>query len=181
MKNACGGRNKTRLLRLLLIEALALFLALFLMYCFGSQAALAGTLKDGPVVIRSMQGDFNTVWDDLNMAITNRGLVVSGVSHVQKMLDRTGRALGRTKKIFARAKVLEFCSAVVSRDMMEKNPHFIVFCPYRIAVYTLPGDEKKVYLSYERPVWKNNSGKAALGEVDKLLGGIVNDVVKEKF
>ncbi len=168
-------------MRLLLIEALALFLALCLMYCFGSQAALAGTLRDGPVVIRSVQGDFNTVWDDLNMAITNRGLVVSGVSHVQKMLDRTGKALGRTKRIFARAKVLEFCSAVVSRDMMEKNPHFIAFCPYRIAVYTLPGDEKTVYLSYERPVWKNNSGKAELEEVDKLLGGIVNDVVKEKF
>ena len=160
---------------------LAGVLALCLVSCLSLRAAFAVAPDDGPVVIRSVHGDFDTVWNDLNMALTNRGLVVSGVSHVQKMLDRTGMALGRTKKIFARAKVLEFCSAVVSRDMMERNPHFIAFCPYRIAVYTLPGDEKKVYLSYERPVWKSNAGKAALKEVEKLLGGIVDDVVEKRF
>ena len=129
------------------------------------------------MVIRSVQGDFDSVWEDLNIALTNRGLVVSGVSHVGQMLDRTGQALGRTKKIFGRAKVLEFCSAVISRDMMEQNPHFIAFCPYAIAVYTLPGDEHKVYLSYRRPIWNDKSGKAALEGVEKLLDGIVSDVV----
>jgi uncharacterized protein (DUF302 family) len=131
-----------------------------------------------PVVIRSVNGDFDRVWDDLNTALSDRGLVVSGVSHVQKMLDRTGAALGRTKKIFDRAKVLEFCSAVVSRDMMEKDPHFIAFCPYQIAVYTIPGEKGKGYLSYRRLIWNSESGKAVRKEVEKLLDGIVGDVVE---
>jgi uncharacterized protein (DUF302 family) len=143
----------------------------------GVQPAIAGQ-EGTPVIIRSVNADFDSVWEDLNIALGNRGLVVSGVSHVQKMLDRTGKALGRTKKIFARAKVLEFCSAVVSRDMMEKDPHFIAFCPYQIAVYTIAGQEGKVYLSYRSLIWNDESGKAAREEVEKLLGGIVGDVIE---
>ncbi|MEJ2696635.1 MAG: DUF302 domain-containing protein [Candidatus Sulfobium sp.] len=138
----------------------------------------SGDERQDPVVIRSVKGNFDTVWEDLKIVLAGRGLVVSGVSHVQKMLDRTGKALGRTKKIFARAKVLEFCSAVVSRDMMEENPHFIAFCPYQIAVYAIAGHEGKVYLSYRRLVWNDGSGKAARDEVEKLLDGIVGDVVE---
>lgn len=160
---------------------LALAAALCLISLFPPYAAFAGAAEDGPVVIRSTHGDFDNVWQSLIMALTDRGLVVSGVSHVGRMLERTGKALGRTKKIFARAKVLEFCSAVVSRDMMEQNPHFIAFCPYQIAVYTLPGDEKTVYLSYRRLIWKDKSGKAALQEVEKLLDGIVNDAIRQSY
>ena len=180
------GKKKAPLSRALLMGAAALLFV----FCFCLQTAFAGAKKsekakkEGPVVIRAVHGDFDAVWDALNMALTNRGYVVSGVSHVQKMLDRTGHALGRTKKIFARAKVLEFCSAVVSRDMMEQNPHFIAFCPYRIVVYTLPGggekNKKTVYISYTRPVWNDNSGQKALEEVDKMLEGIVNDVAGQE-
>ncbi len=166
--------QKKGLLRALLLPAVALvLLSSFQHRVFAAEAG------NDAVVIRFVQGDFDSVWEDLNTALTNRGLVVSDVSHVGQMLDRTGKALGRTKKIFARAKVLEFCSAVVSRDMMEQNPHFIAFCPYNIAVYTLPNEKNKVYLSYRRPIWNDKSGKAALEEVEKLLDGIVNDVVEQ--
>jgi len=164
--------RKKGLLRALLLSAMALLLLSSFLH-----TVLAAEAGNDAVVIRSVQGDFDSVWEDLNTALTNRGLVVSDVSHVGQMLDRTGKALGRTKKIFARAKVLEFCSAVVSRDMMEQNPHFIAFCPYNIAVYTLPNEKNKVYLSYRRPIWNDKSGKAALEEVEKLLDGIVRDVV----
>ena len=58
------------------------------------------------------------------MALDGRGLVVSSISYVGEMLERTGKDLGRTKKIYGKANVMEFCSAVISRDMMEKNPIF---------------------------------------------------------
>ncbi len=152
---------------------------LFLLTGIGVPARAAGTGQK-PVVIRSVRGDFDSVWEELNLALTSRGLVVSDVSHVGEMLARTGKALGRTKQIFGRAKVLEFCSAVVSRDMMEKNPNFIAFCPYNIAVYTLPQDSHTVYLSYRRPLWNDRSGKAVLQEVENLLDGIVSDVIEQK-
>ncbi len=67
-----------------------------------------------PVVIKSVLADYDQVWDDLTAALNNRGLVISSVSHVGEMLTRTGKALGQTKAIFARARVMEFCSAVTS-------------------------------------------------------------------
>ncbi|MDA8214623.1 MAG: DUF302 domain-containing protein [Nitrospiraceae bacterium] len=143
---------------------------------------LKGVAEDGrckePVVIYSVYADYDEIWKGLETALNERGLTVSSVSHVGEMLERTGRELGRTKKIFGKANVLEFCSAVISRDMMERNPHFLAFCPYQIMVYTLPDDEKKVYLSYRHLIWKDDSGKDVLGPVEKLVEDLINDVIE---
>lgn len=131
-----------------------------------------------PVVIYSVMGEYDEVWEDLEMTLNERGLVISSVSHVGEMIDRTGKALGRTRKVFAKANVMEFCSAIVSRNMLEQNPHLIAFCPYQIMVYTLPGDEKKVYLSYRRPLWPEEADRRVLDAVEDLLTGIIEDLVK---
>lgn len=109
--------------------------------------------------------------------LNTRGLVVSDVFYIGEMLQRTGRDIGRTKRVFNKAWVMEFCSASLSRDMFEKNPHFIAFCPYKINVYTLPEDGKKVYLSYRRLIW-DESGKDVLRPVERLLEDIINDVIR---
>jgi uncharacterized protein (DUF302 family) len=132
---------------------------------------------DEPVVIYSVQGDYDEVWQDLEMALEERGLVISSISHVGEMIDRTGQALGRTREVFSRAKVMAFCSAVISRDMLEKNPHLIAFCPYEITVYSLPGEAGKIYLSYRRPIWKNEGDQQVLDAVVQLTDGIIQDVV----
>ncbi len=134
--------------------------------------------QEEPVVLRSVAGDYDQVWDDLTMALNDRGLVVSSVSHVGEMLERTGKVLKRDKKIFSRAKVMEFCSALLSRQMMEKNPHYIAFCPYQIMVYSLPEDPSKVYLAYRRLRWKDARGRGVLGAVEKLLDGLINETVE---
>ncbi len=161
-------------LRLLLI--LALTAPLLQCAHAGGRSAEDGPV--GPVVITSVEGGFDEVWEGLETALSERGLTVSSVSHVGEMLERTGRALGRTKRIYGRAKVMEFCSALLSREMLETEPHFIVFCPYQIAVYTLAGDDRRVYLSYRRPIWKDDSGRKVLSAVERLLQGLVNDVVE---
>ena len=90
------------------------------------------------VQLRSTKGEFADVRDRVVMALENRGLVVNYTAKVGEMLDRTGRDLGRDRRIYNQAEVLEFCSAALSRDTMEADPRNIVFCPYAIAVYTLP-------------------------------------------
>ncbi len=134
---------------------------------------------DEPVVIKSVRGNFDDVWESLKFALNERGLVISSVSHIREMLERTGKALGRTKKIYGRAKVMEFCSAVISRDMLERNPHFISFCPYQIMVYTLPDNDERVYLSYRRLIWKDNKDADVLKTVEELLEGLIQDVIDE--
>ena len=96
-------------------------------------------VKDNGASVVAAKGKFADVKDDLVAAIEQRGLVVNTVSHVGDMLERTGRDLGKTKRIYDQAEVIEFCSAAASRAMAEADPRNLVYCPYTIAIYTLQG------------------------------------------
>lgn len=141
-------------------------------------ANIAGAATAG-VQLRSTKGDFTEIRDRVAMALENRGLVINYTAKVGDMLERTGRDLGRERCIYNNAEVLEFCSAALSRDTMEADPRNIVFCPYSIAVYTLPQVPGTVYLSYRSPV-AQGSGQSirALRAVEKLLADVVREALK---
>lgn len=140
---------------------LAVLLGLFL--------ALSAIADEGVKMVAA-NGTFADVKEDLVAAIEQRGLVVNYTAHVGDMLERTGRDLGKTGKIYGRAEVIEFCSATVSRAMMEADPLNLAYCPYTIAVYTLPGRPGVVHLA--RRAYPAN---AALKPVAELLDGIIAD------
>ncbi|MFO1327848.1 MAG: DUF302 domain-containing protein [Rubrivivax sp.] len=73
----------------------------------------------------------------------------------------------------------QFCSARVSRRMMEADPASVVLCPYSIVVYTLAGQPGRVVVAYRRPMLPGAgpAARAALREVDALLDGIARDAV----
>jgi uncharacterized protein (DUF302 family) len=124
-----------------------------------------------------VKSEFKPAREAVETAITNRGMIVNNVSHVGNMLERTGKEAGLGGAVYGTAEVLEFCSAVVSRKMMEADPHNIVYCPYTIAVYTLPGDPRTTYLSYRQPPVQASKGrtKETLKAVDTLLRDIVTE------
>lgn len=146
--------------------------------CAMLAADIAGAATAG-VQLRSTKGDFTDVRDRVVMALENRGLVISYTAKVGDMLERTGRDFGRERRIYVNAEVLEFCSAALSRDTMEADPRNIVFCPYAIAVYTLPQMPGTVYLSYRIPV-AQGSGQSirALRAVEKLLADAVGEALQ---
>jgi uncharacterized protein (DUF302 family) len=120
------------------------------------------------------RGSFDDVKDNLVAAIEGRGLVINATSRIGEMLERTGRDLGATRRVYERAEVLEFCSASLSRKAMEADPQQIAFCPYTIAIYSLPDAKGKVFLVYRHlPV-----ERPAMVAVDKLLDSIVREAVK---
>ena len=139
-----------------------------------------GALAAGDYMAVSIKnGNFDDIRDAVEMAITDRGMVVNNVSHVGEMLERTGRDLGATKQIFLKAEVLEFCSAVVSRKMMEANPDNIVFCPYLISIYVVPEKPGEVRVAYRKPqIAGSPESQKALKAVDELLSGIVRDALQ---
>jgi uncharacterized protein (DUF302 family) len=118
-----------------------------------------------------VRGSFDEVKDNLANAITGRGLVINNTAHINDMLERTGRDLGNPRRIYGQAEVLEFCSASVSRHMMEADPHQIAFCPYTIAIYTLPEVAGTVFISYRHPP----GGRPGVAEVELLLDGIIHE------
>lgn len=156
------------------ITTVALALSLF-----AAGTAVAGPPDTKPYKIYKTQGKYESVKQDIEIAITNRGLVVDHTSHIGKMLERTGKDLGLTQQVYGDAGSMQFCSAVVSRKTMEADPTNIAFCPYIIFYYTLPKDPNTVYVGYRRPLRADGTpaSHAALQEVEKLLDGIVKDAL----
>ena len=122
--------------------------------------------------------------DELHDAILAKGLVIDNTQFIAKMLDRTGKDLGTTKKIFGddQGQTFSFCSSVISRKTMEADAHNIAFCPYSLVVYSPAAEPKKVYVAYRRPVLNEGSeaAKTALKEIETLLDGIARDALHLK-
>lgn len=139
-----------------------------------------GALAEGDhMAVFTKAGSFDDVRDAVEMAITDRGMVVNNVAHVGEMLERTGKDLGGARQVYLKAEALEFCSAVVSRKMMEADPDNIVFCPYVISVYVVPEKPNEVRVAYRKPgVVGSPASQQALKAVDELLSGIVKDALK---
>ena len=136
----------------------------------------AGDAQSKPVDPQSLiktytiDDTFENTLFNLKQALTDRGLVVNTVGHISDMLQRTGKALGKTRKIFTHAQNIEFCSATLSRNSMSASPHNIIYCPYIISVYSLAGNPKKTYVSYRRlPRLTDKKSDKALQAVNKLL------------
>ncbi len=149
-----------------------------LLLIIGFACSTAGAATPG-VNIQAVKGDFDDVKERVVMAIENRGLVLNYTAYISNMLERTGKDIGRERQIYTKAEVLEFCSAAVSRSTMEADPRNIVFCPYAIAIYALPQEPGKIYISYRKPiaVGSGQSMKALRG-VGRLLDDIVQDALK---
>ena len=149
------------------------------MCCCMLLAVISARAAAPAVQLHSIKGDFADIKERIVMALENRGLTLNNTAHVGEMLDRTGRDIGRDRRIYEQAEVLEFCSAALSRATMEADPRNIVFCPYAIAVYTVPQTPGTVYVSY-RPPAALGSGRSiqALREVEKLLANVVAEAMQ---
>ena len=103
-------------------------------------AAMAGICMAGAVAAQepykayAFDGDFEDATFAVESAILDRGLVIDWTSRVGEMLDRTGADVGSDIRIFDNADIFMFCSAVLSRKVMEADPMNIAFCPYGVFV-----------------------------------------------
>lgn len=99
--------------------------------------AATGALADG-IVSYDTDQSFDDVVFGLENAILDAGLVIDSVSHTGDMLERTKADVGSDVTIFTQADIFSFCSAKISREVMEANPMNVVFCPYDIFVIVRP-------------------------------------------
>ena len=109
------------------------------MFRLGSAALLAVGLGAGAALAQEattypFEGSFDDATFAVENAIVGKGLVIDYRSHVGEMLNRTGADVGSDVKIFDAADVFLFCSAQLSRKVMEADPMNIAHCPYGIFV-----------------------------------------------
>lgn len=105
------------------------FVSTALALLLGARAALAQE-----ATIYPFDGSFDEATFAVESAIIGKGLVIDHRSHVGEMLNRTGTDLGSTVKVFDNADIFLFCSAVLSRKVMEADPLNIAHCPYGVFV-----------------------------------------------
>lgn len=120
-------------------------------------------LADG-LVTYTTQDAFDDATFALENAITEKGLVIDSVSHTGEMLERTKADVGGTVTLFTEADIFSFCSAALSRKVMEADPMNIGFCPYDIFVMQRPGEP--VMIGYR------TFPEGAMQEVQVLLDDI---------
>lgn len=144
----------------------------------------AGSASMAPAAAQEIKtlmkkGDFEDIKFELNNAIVSRGFVIEQDGDIGRMLERTGADVGSTKPIYKQASFLSFCSARLSRQMMEADPANVAFCPFLVFIYEAVAAPGEIMVGYRTHAPRGNeASRAALAEIDKLLDGIISDAVK---
>ena len=139
-----------------------------LIAAMGLGVLMAGAAMAQDVTAYDYEGSFDDASFALENAIIGQGLVVDHVSHVGEMLARTREDVGSVVKLFEDAVVMQFCSAILSRKVMEADPLNIAHCPYGIFVTDRDG---KVQIGYR------NFPEGEMQEVQSFLDEIVQEAL----
>ena len=132
-------------------------------------APVTATSEENDVTTYPFEGSFEDATFAVENAIISEGLVIDHVSHVGEMLARTGADVGSDVKIFDGADVYLFCSANLSRKVMEADPMNLRFCPYSVFVMDRDG---AVTVGYR------NMPQGPMQEVQALLDKIATSAVE---
>ena len=147
-----------------IIGGTALFAAAI--FATGAAAGSAG------VTSYPVEAEFDDLTFGVETAIVDRGYVVDHISHVGEMLNRTAADVGAAMQIYSQADVYLFCSAVLSRKMMEADSNNIAHCPYSVFVYALADSPSTVHVGYR------HLPDGAMQEVQELLDAIAREAAE---
>lgn len=131
---------------------------------------------DGYAVYTSESG-FDDVLEGLKMAIQERGMYINNVMNMGEMLERTGKDLGMDTPLYEQAESIEFCSAVLSREMGSENPAHVVNCPFIISVYRLPEQTDTTYVAHREIPADQVEASPAMAKVSAMLQSIAEAAV----
>jgi len=138
-------------------------------FALAALAAATARAESPGITTYPAQGSFEDAAFGIETAIVGRGLVVDHVSHVGEMLTRTAADVGATTELYTQADVFLFCSAVLSRRMMEANPDNIAHCPYSVFAYELAGQPGTVQIGYR------HLPEGPMQDVQELLDAIARE------
>ncbi|WP_212523067.1 DUF302 domain-containing protein [Actibacterium sp. MT2.3-13A] len=140
-------------------------------------AAATVALLAGPALAEAVTYTTADTFDDvvfsLETAIQGKGLVIDSVSHTGDMLERTKADVGSDKTIFIKADIFSFCSAALSRKVMEADYMNVQFCPYDIFVFVRPEAPDETVVGYQSfPDGPMKEVEALLDEIAREAAGV---------
>jgi len=136
----------------------------FSIFALVSVLALPAAAQEA--VTYPFDGSFADATFSVENAIIGRGLVIDYVSHTGEMLNRTAADVGSENMLFEGADIFLFCSAQISREVMEVDPMNIAHCPYGIFVTERDGEVLVGHRTYP---------DGEMQKVETLLTDIIKD------
>lgn len=130
----------------------------------------------GPMVVYSIAGNFDEAQDALKDSITDQGLVLSNELHASDMLNRTGPDLGVSEPVYLQAATFEFCSSLLSHQLVALNPANMMVCPYAIGLYVLTKEPDQIHLAYRHPQGTPGSEQTT-AKIGELLENIIESTL----
>jgi len=100
-------------------------------------------------------------------AILDMGLTIDFTSHSGEMLERTRVDVGSDVVLFSGATIYNFCSARVSRQVIEADINNITFCPYSIFLYSTPDNPDITVIGHQ--TYPGESMQPANALLDKII------------
>ena len=136
-------------------------------------AATTAALIAGPALSDAVTYTTSDSFDDvvfaLESAIQGQGLVIDSISHTGDMLERTRAATGSDVVLFEKADIYSFCSASLSRKVMEADYMNVQFCPYHIFVFVRPDTPDETVVGFQ------SFPEGPMKEVEALLDSIARE------
>lgn len=132
---------------------------------------MASSVSAADMITYDTDQSFDDVTFGLENAILDAGLVIDSVSHTGEMLERTKGAVGSDVTLFTNADVYSFCSAKLSREVMEADPMNIVYCPYDIFVMVRPETPDTTTIGFR------TYPDGAMKQIEALLDGLAKAAI----
>lgn len=146
-----------------------LIAATLTIFCLATAANASG---DDVKTIES-KAAFADVASGIENAIVNRGYTIDYHGFIGDMLKRTAGDVNAQKDLYNDAEFFTFCSAVLSRKVMEAEIGDIAYCPYVVFAYEAADNPGTVTVGY-RMVPEGG----ARDEVNALLAEIIKDAAE---
>ncbi|WP_292294792.1 DUF302 domain-containing protein [Marivita sp.] len=134
-------------------------------------ACAASSVAAQDIITYDTDQSFEDVTFGLENAILDEGLVIDHVSHTGDMLERTKGDVGSEVTLYLEADIYSFCSAKISREVMEADPMNISFCPYDIFVMVRPDTPETTTIGFR------SFPDGAMKQVEAMLDGIARAAI----
>ena len=145
-----------------------------------SATTLVNEARASDVTEYVVEAEYDIVRQDLGDAVVNRGYKIDYNAFVGDMLARTSQDVGGKKELYEKAELIQFCSAVLSRNAMEADPANIAYCPYVLFVYERADEKGKVRVGFRRlDEVGSDESKKALAAINAVLDEIVQEAADQ--
>lgn len=132
------------------------------------------------VVEHNVDATFSDISIDIENAIYNKGFVVDFKANIGEMPARTAADVGSTKTVYENAVTWQFCSALLSREMVEISASNIAYCPYVIFAYETTENPGTIVVGFLQNSTDNmdTETNAVMSRVDDHLQAIVTEATE---